>query len=204
AAVRGARGDRGIGRTAEPEVARHPDLAELLREALDPAAREGEVAVDPDEWAGRDLLAVEKRVGNDEELLVLRARRVGQLGAAVLARLPVGEHRGAAAGVGVRVHALGQDRADGVGVGPVVDDEERADVVPRRRRDERRRAGRRAGDAVAAQRHGWTGSGSGSPRISPLSRSDATAAASKRKYERGGSGPQGVEEERASGPPPRP
>ena len=63
--------------------ARHPDRAELLREALEPAAHEREVTVDPDVRAGRDLLAVEHRVDDEEELHVLAARRVEQLGAAI-------------------------------------------------------------------------------------------------------------------------
>ena len=37
------------------------------------------------------------------------------------------------------------------------------------------------------------------PRVSRLSRSDSTAAASKRKYERGGSGPHVLDEKRSSG-----
>src|SRR4029079_13960566 len=85
-----------VGGPAEAEGARDPDLAELLREALDPAAGQREVAVDPDERAGRDLLAVEQRVGDDEELLVLRPRRVDELRPALRARLPVGEDRRAA------------------------------------------------------------------------------------------------------------
>src|SRR5579875_4199687 len=43
----------------ELEAARHPDVAELLWEALDPATRHGEVLVDPDEGAGRHRFAVE-------------------------------------------------------------------------------------------------------------------------------------------------
>ena len=78
--------------------------------------------------------------------LVLRARRVEQLVAGLRARLPVGEDRGAAAGVRVRLQPLGQHRAHRVRVGPVVDDEEVADVVPRRRRDEARSARRGARD----------------------------------------------------------
>ena len=49
----------GIGEAVESEAARHPDGAELLREALHPAAHECEVAVDPDVRAGGHVAAVE-------------------------------------------------------------------------------------------------------------------------------------------------
>ncbi len=88
----------GVGDAVEPERARHPDRAELLREALDPAAGEREVAIDPDVRTGRDVLAVEHRVDDDEELLVLAARRVEQLVVGIRARLPVDEERRGAAG----------------------------------------------------------------------------------------------------------
>jgi hypothetical protein len=44
------------------------------------------------------------------------------------------------------------------------------------------------------ERNALTGSVSGTPRISSDSRSDSIAASSKRKYERGGSGPHVFEE----------
>ena len=166
-------GRRAAGELVGP---RHPDLAELLREALDPAAGEREVLVDPDERAGRDLLAVEQRVDHEVELAVVRARRVEQLVAALRAGLPVGEDGGAAAGVGMRVQTLRQHRDRRLGIGVEVDDEEVADVVPRRRRHQARLAARRARDRVALERHV-----SVTPCISRLSRSEATAASSKRK-----------------------
>src|SRR6185503_2794946 len=89
-----------VGWPAEPEAPRDPDRAQLLREALDPASREREVAVDPDVRAGRHLLAVEEPVDDDEDLLVLGARRVEQLVPALRARLPVRGDEGAAAGIG--------------------------------------------------------------------------------------------------------
>ena len=67
-----------IRRGVDAEAARDPDRAELLREPLDPASRQREVAVDPDVRARRHLLTVEQRVDDDEELLVLRAGRVGR------------------------------------------------------------------------------------------------------------------------------
>src|SRR6478672_1099027 len=51
-------GDRGSGHAVEVVRPGHPDLAELLRESLDPPARHCEVLVDPDERAGRDRLAI--------------------------------------------------------------------------------------------------------------------------------------------------
>ena len=91
--------DAGIGEAVEPERARHPDRAELLREALHPAAREREVAIDPDVRAGRDVPAVEHRVHDDEELVVLAARGIEQLPAVLGAALPVDEQRGGASGI---------------------------------------------------------------------------------------------------------
>src|SRR6185503_3226283 len=95
-----ARLHAGVRRPAEAEAPRDPDRAQLLREALDPASREREVAVDPDVRAGRHLLAVEEPVDDDEDLLVLGARRVEQLVPALRARLPVRGDEGAAAGIG--------------------------------------------------------------------------------------------------------
>ena len=69
----------GVGEAVEPERPRHPDGAELLREPLDPAADEREVPIDPDVRAGGHLLAVEHRIDDEEELLVLAAGRVDQL-----------------------------------------------------------------------------------------------------------------------------
>jgi hypothetical protein len=69
-----------------------------------------EVAVDPDVRAHGDLLAVEQPVTDDEHLLVLRPRRVDELVAALRARLPVGGDERAAAGVGVRLDPLGEER----------------------------------------------------------------------------------------------
>ena len=195
-AERGSRLDAGVGRAVEAEGARDPDRAELLREALQPAAGEREVAVDPDERARRHLLAVEQRVDDDERLLVLRARGIQQLAAGLRARLPVGEDERAAARVWVRVKAGGQARDGLLGVGPELDDEEVADVVPRRVRNERRAPFGRARDRVAPERHYATSSSGGStwPRVSRLSRSYSIATGSKRKYERGGSGPQVFDE----------
>src|SRR3954447_18140080 len=195
-------GDRGRSRAVQVVGPGHPDLTELLGEALDPAARHGEVLVDPDERAGRDRLAIQQRVDHKVELLVLRARRVEQLIAALGERLPVGEHSGAAPGVRMRLQALGQERDNGLRIGVEVDDEEVADVVPRRWRHETRPAARRTRNRVAlqggAKAHGatssWTSGASGTPRVSRLSRSEATAASSKRKYERGGNGPQVFDE----------
>ncbi len=114
------------------------------------------------------------------------------------ARLPVGDDEGAAAGVGVRVEPVGEEGDGLVRVGPVVDDEEGADVVPRRVRHEGGAALRRPRDREALQRahlgHPSGGGGSGAPRVSQLSRSDSTATGSNRKYERGGSGPHVFDE----------
>src|SRR4029078_2487795 len=96
----GARLHAGVGGPAEAEAPRDPDRAELLREALDPAACEREVAVDPDVRAHGDLLAVEQTAADHEHLLVLRSRRVDELVAALRARLPVGGDERAAGGVG--------------------------------------------------------------------------------------------------------
>src|SRR6185369_15429496 len=89
----------GVGGTAQPEAPRDPDRAELLREALDPAARQREIAVDPDVRADRHLLAAEEPVDDDEDLLVLRARGIHELVALVRARLPVRRDERATAGV---------------------------------------------------------------------------------------------------------
>ena len=72
----------------------------------------------------------------------------------------------------MRLEPLGQHRGGGLGVGVEVDDEEVADVVPRRRRDEARPAARRARDGVALERHAFSRVWSGTPCISRLSRSD--------------------------------
>src|ERR1019366_8989799 len=88
-------------RTAlQAETARQPDRAQLLREALDPAAHQREIPVDPDVGAARHELTVEQRVDDDEELAVLRAARIEQLGAAGAAAPPVHEPPGGAAGGG--------------------------------------------------------------------------------------------------------
>ena len=139
----------GPGR--EWEVPRDVDGAQLLREALDPAARQGEVAVDPDVRAGRHRFAVQQRVHDDEELPILASNRVVQLRPGVGAGLPVDEQGGCAARVRVGLEARRQQGRDGVRVGPVLEHEEVADVVPRRRRHERGAALRRARDGVAAQ-----------------------------------------------------
>ena len=149
-AVDGARPQPGVGGAVEPEAARDPDRPQLLREALQPAAGEREVAIDPDVGAVRHLLAVEKRVHDEEELAVLRARRVGELVAALGERLPVGEDRGAAARVRVGLEPGRKHGADCIRIGPVLDHEEVTDVVPRRVRDERGTSLRGARRRVAA------------------------------------------------------
>ena len=65
----------------------------------DPAADEREVAVDPDVRAGRHLLAVEQRIDDQEELLVLAAGGVEELRCTIGAGLPVDEERSGAARV---------------------------------------------------------------------------------------------------------
>ena len=138
AAERGARLQARLGAVLEAEVARHPDRPELLGKALEPAAHEREVAIHPDVRAGRDLLAAQHRVDDDEELHVLAARRVEQLAAAVGAALPVGEDRRRAAGIGrMRLESRRQHRAHGCGIGPVLDHHQVADVVPGRARHQR-------------------------------------------------------------------
>src|SRR5687767_4852789 len=100
----------------------------------------------------------------------------------------------------MRGDALGQERDRLLGIRPVVDHEERADVVPRRVRDERRAPLGSPGNAVALERHAASsGGGSTRPRVSQLSRSNSTATGSNRKYDRGGSGPQVFDEYRSSG-----
>jgi len=64
---------------------------------------------------GRDLLAVQERVHDDEELLVLPTRRLEQLLPAVRAGLPVDEEGRGPARVGVRLEALGQTAATAAG-----------------------------------------------------------------------------------------
>ena len=163
--------DAGVGRAVEAEGARDPDRAELLGEALQPAAREREVAVDPDERARRHLLAVEQRVDDDERLLVLRARGIEQLAAGRRARLPVGEDEGAAARDRDADPCPAGRAGDGLlRIGPELDDEEVADVVPRRVRDERGAPLGRARDRVAAERHQETASAAGRGRASRGSR----------------------------------
>ena len=81
--------------------------------------------IHPDVGAARDQLAVEQRVDDDEELAVLRAARVEQLGAAVAAALPVDEQRrGAARVLGERLEALGQHGGHRVRIRPVLDHQE--------------------------------------------------------------------------------
>ena len=111
-----------LGAAVEPERPRHVDLAELLGEALDPAAHQGEVVVDPDVRAGRDGLAVEQRVHDDEELLVLPPHRLEQL----VARRPsttASRRTGRRTGPGRRCGSRpgGRTARDGVRVGPVLD-----------------------------------------------------------------------------------
>ena len=89
----------GVRGAVEPVGTRHPDRAELLREALDPAAGEREVPVDPDVRARRHVLTGEHRIDDEEELLVLATGRVEQLLAGIRARLPVDEERRGAAGI---------------------------------------------------------------------------------------------------------
>ncbi len=103
-------------------------------------------------------------------------------------------------GVRVRLEAGRQHGRDRGRVGPVLDHEEVADVVPRRVGDERGAAARRERRCEPPQRHPGSGAGgSGCPSVSRLSRSHSTAVESKRKYERGGSGPHVFEEKRSSG-----
>src|SRR5579875_2432284 len=132
-----------IGLALERKGARHPDLAELLREPLDPAAREREVPIDPDERTGRDLLAFQQSAHNQVELAVLRADGVAQLIPPLRAGLPVDEHRGGPARVGVGLEPCRQQRRGRIRVGVEVDDEEIAHVMPRWRWDEARLAARR-------------------------------------------------------------
>ena len=91
------------------------------------------------------------------------------------------------------VESLGEEGDGTLRVGPVLDHEEVADVVPRRVWNERGAALGRARDRVAPYAHVPTG-GNVSPWDSRLSRSHSTATGSKRKYDRGGSGPQVFDE----------
>src|SRR6185312_9494447 len=178
----------------------HPHLAALLGEALDPAASHREVLVHPDERAGGDLLPVEQGADDEIELAVMRADGIEQLLLGVRARLPVSEHRRTPARVRVRLESLWQQRRRDAGIGVEVDHQEVPDVVPRWWRHQAGGAARRTRRRVALKTHARTrGSGSGIPSISRLSRSESMAAWSKRKYERGGSGPQVLDECRSSG-----
>ena len=147
-AVRGQRAGEGaaLGARVEAEAAGHVHLAELLGEALDPAPHQREVAVDPDVGAAGHVLVAQHRVHDQEELLVLAADGVEQLLARVRARLPVDEQRGAAAGIVLERRQPGrQHRRHGGRVGPVLDHQEVAHVVPGR-------GGHQRGAALGAER----------------------------------------------------
>ena len=151
-------------------------------------------------------------VDDEEELLVLAARGVDELVAvrrsATASRRTAPRARPGSSGYGSS--PSGQHGGHGRRVGPVLDHEEVADVVPRRRRDERgaplgrprhresaQRHRRLLPGSAAPRPHPWRDSasgGSGSPSISRLSRSHSIATGSKRKYDRGGSGPQVFDE----------
>ena len=138
-------------RLAGREQPRHVDRAELLREALDPAAVHREVLVDPDVHAAADRLTVVARADDQEELVVLGLDRVLELVEVDRARLPVGEDRGDRARVLGGLELGRQQRGDRVRVGAVLGDQEVARVVPRRRRDDPGAPVRRQRRGVAAE-----------------------------------------------------
>ena len=117
---------------------------------MDPASHQGEVAIHPDVRTRRDSLTIEGAIDDDEGLFVLAAGRVDQLVLIGRAGLPVGEdHRGASSILGQWLNTGREHSGDGGRVGPIVDNDEVADVVPGRRRDEIRAALWREGEAVA-------------------------------------------------------
>src|SRR5207244_3832983 len=126
-----ARALRRGRRRGEREAPRQLDPAELLREALNPAAYERDVLVHPDVGAGGDELAVDDRVDDEKELSVLAANGVIELVAVIGAPLPVDEEgRRAARVVAVRLQPGWEDGRDRIRVGPVLDDEELSRVMP--------------------------------------------------------------------------
>ena len=187
----------GIRRRVEPERARDPDRAELLGEALQPAPREREVTIDPDERARRHLLAVEQGVDDDEALLVLRAGRVEQLAAA---------RRSTTASRRRRARSdRDPDEGPDLSARPRRPSPDRPSTRRRGSRRRSARAGRgraRSGPSASAGPcspvSGTMSRGSGGgrtwPRVSRLSRSYSIATGSKRKYDRGGSGPHVLDE----------
>ena len=101
-------------RLAGREQPSHVDRAELLREALNPAAVHREVLVDPDVHAAADRFAAEPRADDEEELAVLGLDRVLELVQVDRARLPVGEDRGDRARIVGRLELGRQQRRDRV------------------------------------------------------------------------------------------
>ncbi len=92
------------------------DRTEFLRVALQVAAHQGEVLVDPDEDAAAEEMVAVATAHDDEGLLVLRTHGVEEFRAVVAAALPVGPDERDRAGVLVVVgeaHALGQEGGDG-------------------------------------------------------------------------------------------
>ena len=179
-----ARGHAVRRGAADGEGPGQVDRAELLREALDPAAVHREVLVDPDVDAAADGLPAERRADDEEELLVLALDGVDELVEVGAAGLPVGEDRRdeALPPVPGRGLELGrQQRGDRVRVRAVLDDEEVARVVPRRRRDEARAAVGGEGCGVALGRHGQRAARTGARRRRTVPLGAHTAAGPPRR-----------------------
>ena len=124
-----------------------PDLTQLLGIPLHMSPHHGEVLVDPDVDAPAERLLAVPAAHHHEALLVLRPHRIEEFVESVGTRLPVGPHHGHR----TRILLGGRQRrrqqlGHGLGIGPVLDREHVAGVVPRRSRNELGRAGRRAGE----------------------------------------------------------
>ena len=114
----------------------------ILRIPLVDAPGDREVGGHPDEHAARVRPALEPAPDDDEHLLVLAARRVEQLLAAVEERLPVGPGKATAPGSLGELQLGRQQRPHPLRIGPVLDGQQVTGVVPRRRGHERGAPGR--------------------------------------------------------------
>src|SRR5664280_793781 len=129
---------------------------DLLRVALEVAADQREVLVDPDEHTTAVELAVVATAHDDEGLLVLSAHGVQQFRPIIATTLPVGPNERHGSGVLVVIGEFDVGRQHGAhvgGIGAVFDGEQVAGVVPRRRWQNRRHTGRRSREGEARKGH---------------------------------------------------
>src|SRR5580658_665768 len=129
---------RGGGRAGRGKCPCLIDATEFLGEPLRPPARDRGIVVDEDERAIVDRLAVEEGLDQHKGLPVLIARRIRHFVVGT-GELPIQKpEEGAPFGLRVSRNPRGQQCLDGILMGPVLDGETIAGVMPRRQCGQRR------------------------------------------------------------------